>query len=276
MTPIDRALAFLERQDDPLGVAWVRHIAHDDPAEAVIQALATHQAEDGGFRDIEVDIGAPVSNPFATRMAMNVLASLDPLPDPALPLMQRMATWLESEQGEDGAWRFRPEVYEHRLAPWFAGWTFPSPNPAGSLAGYARRLGIGSERLYARVRKIFDDQATLEEAATGEFYDVQSHFEYFGPVEHPERDAYLDALAANVVATAAKNGYPDAEHFFVQVNGGGADLERRLPAELVGSQLDRVVSEQDPDGGWPSPYDAAWRPWSAASNAVTLARRGGG
>lgn len=275
MTPIDKALAFLEQQDYPLGVAWLRHRAYGESTDAVLDALASYQTDDGGFTGIEVDIGAPCSNPFAVRLALSVLVTLDPPPAADHPLVRGLARWLEEAQDEDGAWRFLPEVHEHRLAPWFAGWTFPSINPAGSIAGYARRLGLGSERLHARVRRIFDEQASLEEAATGEFYNVLSYFEWFGAVEHPEREAYLDALASNIVATEAKDdGYPDAEHVFAQIDGAGPDMLRRLPPDLVARQLDRLVAEQQEDGGWASPYNEAWRPWSTAGNAVTLLRHG--
>ncbi len=267
---IERGLAFLDQQGDTLGRAWAAHLWRDVPASAVIAALGAYQNDDGGFgKGLEVDIKAPVSNPFATRLAMHVLATLDgPIDD---PLVRDLDRWLVSAQDEDGDWHFAPEVYRHELAPWFAGWTFPNLNPACCLAGLAARLGIGNETMQARVRRLFDEKASLDEARSGEFYTILPYVEYLGGVDHPERDTYFDAIAANIVATAEKGGYADAGHFFDQAQGGGDDLRRRLPSELIAQQRARLLSEQQDDGGWPTPYDPAWRPWTTATTLVTLA-----
>lgn len=266
---VERGLAFLTAQGYPLGTAWVAHRWHDGPVSAVIDALGAFQNEDGGFAGLEVDIKAPDSNPFAARLAMHVLATLDGPIDG--PLRRNLERWLIEHQDEDGDWHFAPAIYEHELAPWFAGWTFPSLNPACCLAGLAARLGIGNATMQARVRALFDARASLDEARTGEFYNILPYVEYLGGVDHPERDAYLDALAANIAATAENGGYADAGHFFEHALGGGSDLLRRLPADLINLQRTRLVAEQAEDGGWPTPYDPAWRPWATASSLVMLA-----
>lgn len=267
---VERGLAFLSAQHYPLGTAWVAHRWRDGPASAVIEALDAYRNADGGFsHGLEVDIKAPVSNPFAARLAMHVLATLEGPFDG--PLLRDMEQWLLANQDEDGDWHFAPAVYEHELAPWFAGWTFPSLNPAGCLAGLAARLGIGTEAMQARVRALFDERASLDDAQTGEFYTIVPYVEYLGGAAHPERDAYLDALAANIAGTAGKGGYPDAGHFFELALGAGHDLLRRLPADLIARQRARLLAEQAADGGWPTPYDPAWRPWATASDLVMLA-----
>ena len=277
--PIERAVASLEREGYRIGHAWVRNVSSGEDTGTVLHELAFYQQPDGGFSGLELDIKAPVSNPFATRLALKILTTLR-LADRDLAalreqaVVQRLEGWLDEAQSEDGDWHFAPDVYQHELAPWYAGWTFPSLNPPASLAGLAHRLGLGSQRLHERVRRLFDEKATLAEAETGEFYTVLPYFEYVGAVPHPARDAYLDALARNVERTLAGGGYADAEHFFVHVDAGGPDLARRLPAGTIEGQLDRLVSEQQDDGGWATPYDPAWRPWSTAANAVTLLRHG--
>ena len=268
-TAIERGLAFLNAQGYPLGSAWVAHRWHDGPASAVIEALGAFQNEDGGFAGLEVDIKAPDSNPFAARLAMHVLATLDGRGDG--PLVRNLERWLIANQNEDGDWHFAPAIYEHELAPWFAGWTFPSLNPACCLAGLAARLGIGTEAMQARVRALFDARASLDEARTGEFYTILPYVEYLSGVEHPERDAYLAALAANITTTAEQGGYADAGHFFDHALGGGDDLLRRLPADLIAQQRARFLAEQAADGGWPTPYDPAWRPWATAGSLIMLA-----
>jgi hypothetical protein len=45
---------------------------------------------------------------------------------------------------------------------------------------------------------------------------------------------------------------------------------------LIEAQLDRMLTEQQDDGGWSTPYDQGWRPWFTATNAITLQAHGRG
>lgn len=274
--PPPRAIAFLDTAEYPVGVAWIRHVTGNAAADDALRELAAYQNADGGFHGLEVDIKAPVSNPFAAGLAMAILTSLRVEPGTlrAHPLVSSLERWLEDAQDEDGDWHFSSAVREHELAPWYSAWTFPSLNPSAGLSGSARQIGIGSDLLHQRVRALWDRLATLEEAEHGEFYNVMPYFQYLHSTPHPERDRYLDALAANVTRTASSGGYEDAEHFFVHVEGGGPDLARRLPDGLIDEQLDRLASAQQEDGGWPTPYDPAWRAWTTASSVITLGRHG--
>lgn len=275
MTPIDRALAFLDAHGRPVETAWVRHVCGDGPREAVVDALAAYQNPDGGFGNgLEPDIAAPDSQAFAGRLAMHVLISIGAGPEE--PIVARFEEWLETAQAEDGDWPFSPAVREHALAPWFAGWTFPSLNPALCLAGAATRLGIGSDRLHGRVRALADRLAEVDAVAGGGFYEVLPYAEYFPWVDHPAREAFLAALAAKVETDAPGDGYADAGHFFEHVGPADGPLAQRLPPHLVAAQLDRLLAEQEADGGWPSPYNPVWRSPATAANAITLRRFGRG
>jgi hypothetical protein len=273
MTPTDRALAFLAAQDRPLEAAWARHTAGTGDRAAVLAALAEYQNPDGGFgRGLEPDIGAPASNPFAARLAIYVLLSLGA--DPGEPIARRLDGWLETSQDEDGCWRLPPDLADHPVAPWFAAWTFPSLNPALCLAGLAARLGLGSDRMQARVRALADRLASVEEVQTGEFYALLPYAEYFPFVAHPDQARYLDALAARIVRNVETDAYEDASHCLDQIGPPDGEVARRLPPALVATQLDRLLAEQQPDGGWPTPYDPHWRPWTAASALDTLRAHG--
>ncbi|MDQ3043854.1 MAG: hypothetical protein M3R06_01705 [Chloroflexota bacterium] len=269
MSPIQRALDYLSNEGRPIDLAWAREQCADGTQRDVLDALAAYQNPDGGFgQRLEVDISAPASNAFATRLAMIVLNSVG-APSES-DLVQRLEHWLEESQAEDGDWPFSPAIYDAELAPWFAAWTFPSLNPALCLAGHAARLGIGSERLHARVRTLADEKSSLAEIAEGRFYDLLPYVEYYPWGEHPRRDEYLDALALSIVAAAERGDYEDASHFFDHVSGGGPLIESRLPAALISAQLERLRGEQNDDGGWPTPYDQAWRSWTTAAAVITL------
>ncbi|MGH2531048.1 MAG: hypothetical protein ACRDJW_01965 [Thermomicrobiales bacterium] len=269
MMPQDKASAFLEQQGRPLEAAWARNVCAGGPRDAVITELATYQNEDGGFgRNLEVDIKAPDSQPFAARLALHVVHSVGANRNE--PMLQRLEAWLDREQHEDGCWRFSPGVYEHELAPWFQAWQFPSLNPALDLAGAATRVGIGSERLHARVASLADRLASPEEVDSADFYTLLPYVEYFPWVDHPLREEFIERSVARIEQVAREGGYADAQHFFEHVGPPEGELARRLPPDLIANQLDRLRAEQQDDGGWPTPYDQGWRPWVTATNAITL------
>lgn len=269
MSKIERAIAFLERQNRPVELAWARHTAGQGSTDEVIAALETHQNPDGGFgKQLEVDIHAPDSQAFAARLAMLTMIDCGIASD--APIVTRLAGWLEREQGEDGDWRFSPGIYQHQLAPWFAGWQFPALNPALCVAGAARRIGIGSDRLFARVERLFAEQADIDAAEGGAFYDVLPYAEYIPWSAHPERERYLDAIARGIGVRVSSGGYDDASHVFTHVGHPDNPIAQRLPTDLIESQLDRLASEQREDGGWPSPYDQGWRPMITADALAVL------
>lgn len=264
------AIAFCDANDYPLGSALIAHRWLDGPVQPVLDALTAYQNADGGFGNgLEVDIVSPVSNPFAARLAMQVLLSLR---EPASSeLVSKLATWLQTNQHEDSDWHFAPEVYESPLAPWFAGWTFPALNPACCIAGLANRLGLTTPVMLDRVATLFAEKASLADAEGGEFYSMLPYVEYVPWVDIAQRDAFLDALARGIEATAARSGYDDAGHFFDHALGGGPEVLRRLPRNLIDEQAKRLLDEVQDDGGWPTPYDPAWRPHQTAMALVTLA-----
>src|SRR5688572_16065539 len=123
-TSASAARVFLESSDYPLGVALIDHLIFDIPGTEVVEALRGFQNPDGGFgRGLEVDISAPDSNPFATRLAMTVLLQLRD--ESARELLPTLQEWLVANQAEDGDWYLSEATRAGNLAPWFAAWTHP-------------------------------------------------------------------------------------------------------------------------------------------------------
>lgn len=275
MSNIQQALAFLDEQGRPVETAWARQACGEGSRQTVIAALTGYQNEDGGFgHGLEPDIKAPDSQPFAARLAMETLHAIGASPDE--PTLTRLARWLEREQGDDGCWRFPPDVYQHELAPWFANWTFPSLNPALCLAGWAHRLGIGGDQIQQRVATLAEQLPSVEQIETGEFYDLLPYAEYYPWVDHPRRETLLPALVRRIEQVANAGGYDDAGHFFEHAGDPSGAIAQQLPPALITAQLDRLEAEQEPDGGWPTPYDPAWRSWRTANAIATLRAFGGG
>ncbi|MDQ3654419.1 MAG: hypothetical protein M3457_04990 [Chloroflexota bacterium] len=262
---------FLEEAGFSLGVATIDHAWNGGSGEAVVEQLGAFQNEDGGFgRGLEVDIESPASNPFAARLAMSILLGLDTRRPASLE--SNLQRWLVANQDDDGDWHFSSETKASGLAPWFAGWTFPSLNPACCLAGLANQLGIATPDMLDRVARLFGGKATLDEARTGDFYTLLPYAEYAGGVTWTDRDSYVDAIAGNIVEGAKAGTYADAGHFWEHALGGGSDVAARIPQEVLAQNANRLMTEQTPDGGWPTPYNDAWRPFFTAQACVTLAR----
>jgi hypothetical protein len=267
MDGLSAARQFLHEHGRPLDRARFRHHFEGPAPAELLAALAAYQNPDGGFgHALEVDITAPDSNPFATELAL--LLCLQAQIPASSPLLQRAAAFLEATQDADGGWRFSPAVYEHELAPWFQGWEWPNLNPSCTLAGLLRELGLGSAALHERVAGLFARLARPADLASPEFYAVRPYAYYFlAGSDHPERTQYLDGLAAWLVQQAANL---DGVHFFEYVRHPASATARRLPVSLINDRLDALIAEQQPDGGWPTPYNPAWRPWVTMQNLLVL------
>jgi len=268
---VEHALAFLEAQNYPLGGALIRHAWTDGSPEDVVQALSAFQNPDGGFgKGLEVDIASPVSNPFAARLAMQALLAIDL--DASEEMRDRLKSWLVANQNADGDWHFAREVYDAPLSPWFAAWEFPSLNPACCVAGCAIPLELTTPSMLQRVLGLFERKASREQAASGDFYGMLPYVEYVRVATVDDRDGWFDAIANGIRKAAESDAYGDASHFFAQALPAGPGVTSRLPGELLETWTDRLLDEPLPDGGWPTPYNEAWRPWTTTTALLTLAK----
>lgn len=264
-----RALNYLREHGRAVDAAWLGVVLGEGAQDDLIQALEGFQNPDGGFgQAFEPDIASPLSQPFAVRLAMHVIESAV-LPT-TLPMVRSLETWLVDTQDTDGCWRLPPALSDHPLAPWFAGWTFPSLNPALCLAGARKRLKIGTVDTQERVVRLFDQFASPEEAETGEFYSVLPYAEYVPWVTELSDGPYLDALVRGIERRATSGEYEDAGHFFEHAGPATGPVAARLPEDLIREHLARLAAKQEEDGGWPTPYAPHWRSWSTASAVVSL------
>ena len=268
-TAAARGLAFLKAQHADLEAAIVDCLWFNGDPQAVVGALKRFQNDDGGFgKRLEVDIAAPESNPFATRLALGYLRDIPR--QAGAELLGSVGPWLRENQALDGDWHFSEATRAGELAPWFAAWTFPSLNPACCLAGLATALDIATPEMVERVGVLFAAQASVETVRTGEFYDLVPYIEYSLTGSLPVD--YVDAIAETITRWAREDRFEDAEHFFNLAFGGSAELSARIPAEMVQGFVARALAEQLDDGGWPTPYDPAWRPAATVGVLRALAR----
>jgi hypothetical protein len=273
MDTIAQARAFFAHNGRDIDKArFAYHFEGASQAE-MLAVLSRYQNPDGGFHGLEVDIKAPDSNPFATELALVICAQAGVPRDHAL--LRRVVQYLETTQDEDGGWRFSPGVYEHDLAPWFQGWQWPNLNPACTLAGLLKELGLGSPGLHARVESLFARLASAKDVATGEFYDVRPYAGYFLPEwAHPQREFYLSGVLWWLIRQQSEGKIEDAPHFFEYIRSPQTFIGSRLPEAMLAEQLDRLAAEQAEDGGWPTPYNEGWRGWVTMQSLLVLRQFG--
>lgn len=259
MSKIEQARVFFQSNGRDIDRARFEHHFGNLSLDGMLDVLARYQNPDGGFgHGLEPDIAAPDSNPFATELALAICLWADVPRD--RPLLRRAVDYLEQTQDDDGGWRFTGSIYQHELAPWFQGWQWPNLNPSCTLAGLLRELGLGSEQLHAKVERLFDRRARVEDLTGDGFYEVRPYAYYFLPVwPHPRRDLYASGVLWWLIRQHATGKILDAGHFFEYVRTPSSDIGRRLPEHIIAARLDALAAEQAADGGWPSPYAAHWR-----------------
>lgn len=266
-TAAERGLSFTDQLNTALPAALIRHLWFNGNPADVVSALAYYQNPDGGFGNrLEPDIHAQESNPFAARLAMQVMLLIPA--EASVGLRAQLGNWLGASQHDDGDWHFSEATKSGFMQPWFAAWQHPSLNPACCVIGLAAANGIASSRMKSKVSTLWNEKASLDQARTGSFYELLPYVEYTLGVQ--VSDEYLDAIANNI--TAVGDDFEDAGHFFDLAMGGSQQITSRIPEHLIARWIDRLLQEPSDDGGWPSPYNDDWRGWSTATNLVTLAK----
>jgi hypothetical protein len=264
-----RGVEFLRTGGFALEAAAVERVWFDGPDEAVVAGLTPYQNADGGFgRGLEVDIGAPDSNPFAACLALTYLRGLSG--EGAEQMRARLGEWLSANQSDDGDWHFSEATRSGELAPWFASWQFPSLNPACNIAGLAAAQGVATTTILSRVAALFAEKASLDVVREGEYYDLTPYAEYSLTGTLPTE--FLDALVDTILRWAHEDRFEDAEHFFNLALRNAPAIAERMPAAVIERYVARALADQEEDGGWPSPYDAKWRPAASTATLEGLAR----
>ncbi len=259
MASIDSAARFFTEHGRDIDRELFRFHFGEGTQESLLSVLGRYQNADGGFgHGLEPDISASVSNPFATELAL--LYCIEAGVPIGVSLLRRAVEYLEDTQYEDGSWRFSPAVYEADLAPWFAGWTWPNLNPTCTIAGLLRHLGLGSVRLHERVGQLFEQLARPADLLSDEIYAVRPYAYYFdADGAGKETELYRAGVLWWLIRQHETGRVADGSHFFVYARTPDAPVARHIPKAIIDAELDRLASEQQDDGGWPSPYGDHWR-----------------
>jgi hypothetical protein len=268
MDVLSKAGLFLQQHGRDIDQARFEYHFGSLSIETLLAILEHYQNPDGGFFGLECDIAALQSNPFAVEIALLICLWAN-APVESL-LLVKAAAYLEHTQDPDGGWRFVPEIYEQKLAPWFQGWPWPNLNPACTLAGLLLELKLGPKAVTNRVQQLFERLEKPEEVTQGDFYTVRPYAIYFIPeTGNPRQDFYRSELLNWFIRQHHLNKM-DNTHFFVYIRSPRTYAGESTPTEILDTRLDLLLAEQAEDGGWPSPYDAHWRPWITVNNLLVL------
>jgi hypothetical protein len=268
MDILSKARSFLQQNGRDIDQARFEYHFGSLTAEAFLSVLGRYQNPDGGFFGLERDITAPQSNPFAVESALLIcLWANAPVES---PLLVKVVAYLEQTQDPDGGWRFVPEIYQHKLAPWFQGWPWPNLNPACTLAGLLLELKIGSNSILNCVQQLFERLEKPGEVIQGDFYSVRPYAMYFITETGSPRQAFYRSELVNWFIRQHYLNKMDNSHFFEYIRSPRTYAGENIPVEILNTRLDLLSAEQAEDGGWPSPYDAHWRPWITVNNLLVL------
>lgn len=272
--------AFLDREARLIERRLAAVLFDGDNPAGVVGAVMAYRNSDGGFgHGLEPDKRCPDSLPIDVESAIDILLMAgagggvtDRSGDVGVDrLVLGACDWLGSVAADDGAVPLSLPVMErYPRAEHWSEWTYtPALNPTAGLAGRMHRIGVTHDWLaratdwtWARLESGFDEDAH----ALAEVLVFLAHVPDRGRAEA------FDPLIEPWLA-GAQWYRPDPADTAYGVTplhlAWSPDSRWRhlFDDSTIDGHLDRLVRDQQPDGGWP----ITWEPPGAAS---TLEWRG--
>lgn len=242
------------------------------PAGLVIDALRGYQNPDGGFgHALEPDTRCPASLPVYVEAAFQAIAAaaaVDPAAvDPAVVLRacDFLATTAAQADAGGGVPLASGVIESFPRAVHWTDWTYqPGLNPTAGLVGLLYRLGIDHPWRDAGTaycwRQLESDGLPADAHALAEVLVFLEH------VPDQERAGkHAAGLAAHLPGVSMLNLDPDAEGYGLTplslAPQAGSRWRSLFPPEQIDGHLERLLRDQQDDGGWP----ITWEPPSQAA-----------
>jgi hypothetical protein len=243
----------------------------DDDVSGVIDAVRAYRNPDGGFgHGFEPDKRCPASLPIDVECALDIVlvasaggtaTGTNVSEDPGLKaLVLGACDWLDSVAGSDGAVPLAfPVIEGYPRAEHWSDWAYTSAlNPMAGLAGRLHGLGVTHEWLdratdwcWAKLDSGFDE-------------DVHALSEVLIFLTHvPDRDR-AEQGAAHVggwLSTARwyRSDPADPSYGLTPLHLARSPDSRwrqLFDDATIEGHLDRMMRDQQPDGGWPITWEA--------------------
>jgi hypothetical protein len=273
------ARAFLDREGRLIERRLAAVLFDGAHASGVVDAVRAYRNPDGGFgHGLEPDKRCPASLPVDVECALDILLAASEA-DAAQGsdardvggLVREACDWLASVAAPDGAVPLAfPIVERYPRAEHWSDWTYaPGLNPTAGLAGRLHQLGVthpwldrATEWTWVRLGSGFDEDA----------HALSEVLVFLAQV--PDRGR-AEAAAAQVSDWLAKAAWyradpTDPEYGLTPLHlapSPDSPWRRLFDDRTVEGHLDRLLRDQQPDGGWPIT-------WEPPGIAATLEWRG--
>lgn len=254
------------------------HRFQDGSAEAVERAVDAYRNPDGGFgQALEPDCRTPHSQPEAMRWALMILDATGSLQEERA---RCCADWLASVTTPDGGVPFcLRSVDGYPKAPWWKAVPEADLNPTGGIVGLLRPYA--PDHPWVRRAAEWCWERILEEVPEDQ-YRVHSLAEFL--ITEPDQErarpvvAVLgEALASGRVVPLDPNAEPPSPDTHIPLQYATAPehpLRRFFSDAVIEGFLDRLVGDQQEDGGWPidwpAPGTTATNEWRAIKTLEAL------
>jgi hypothetical protein len=283
---LDAAIEFLAGHARLLDRRRLDHLLGRCGPDGVVAALDAYRNADGGYGwALEPDLRSPESQPVAAMVALGVFADVAP----SAPQCVALCDWLATVSLPDGGLPFTVPITEPAgCAPWWQGadTTTSSLQMTTQVVANAHRVAAHNPHV--------ERHPWLDRATTWclEAIDAIDR----GPNAHELIFTlrFVDAIADRNLITAdllerIRRWIPDGGVVTVEDGIEGEVLRpldlaprptgaaRELFSDhLIATDLDRLVADQEPDGGWTVPFRSAtpmasleWR-GDATLRAITV------
>ena len=283
---LDAAARFVARNARLVDRHRFAHLFGDGDADAVLAALRPYGNPDGGFGNaLEPDLRGSGSQPQPVEVAFHVLDEIGRFDTPLVGAACDYLAGLDT--GEGGVPFVLPDVLGTECAWWWraaaesAGAPQASLNPTAPIAGMLAAHKV--DHPWAARATAFCWDRLDDLAASGGVlrpYDARATLAFLDRV--PDRDRaramagrLRGALLAGVTLDPDTSGHVHLPLDYAPVPGTlAADL---FDAETLSAHLDRLVADQDDDGGWPVNFESwtpatgpEWRAWTTIGRLTTL------
>ena len=284
-----RAVAFVNANARPVDAALLAFYFEDGRGDAVVNALAAFQNDDGGFGNaMEPDFRVPESSVTATTVAFQYLVAVRASADH--PVVQRGIAYLR-EQYDEQAKAWPPvckTISEHPRANW---WEYYPPvnfeptqaswgNPNVEVIGYLHRcVSLLDERFVNE--RVAQAQAWLSAVDKAEAHELLCAMRFAQAMAPPARARALARVAelAVKVANTDPAAWPTYQAQPVWFARHPHEPAAAAFGDALAANLDFLIDAQSDDGSWPPTWQwgryeddwpAAKREWAGHLTVANL------
>jgi hypothetical protein len=262
MVDLNAASAFMATHARLLDRRRFDVLLHDAPADGALAALSAYSNPDGGYGwGLEADLRATESQPGAALHAFEVFEDIAPA---TTPRAVELCDWLASVSLPDGGLPFALPVSDGAgCAPFWAQAdpTVSSLQITAVVTATAHRVAANdpavaghqwltraTDYCLAAIEAMGDDPHALELTFALQFLDAVHD-------SHPEAADLIARLSRHIPASGLVHVGGGLEEEMMRPLDFAPDPDRPVRAlfapEAISAELERLVDQQQDDGGWP-------------------------